>query len=120
VLLGRFDEGLPALERAVAISGGGSMFESQLGQAYAMAGREADARRILAKLYDAAKTSYVAPYHLAYVHTGLGEYDAAIDWLEKAYEDRAGAIYGIKGSFLFKDLRQHPRFQALLAKMNLA
>jgi adenylate cyclase len=120
VLLGHFDEGLPALERAVAISGGVSMFESQLGQAYAMAGREADARRILARLYDAAKTSYVAPYHLAYVHTGLGEHDAAIDWLEKAYEDRAGAIYGIKGSFLFKDLRPHPRFQALLAKMNLA
>jgi tetratricopeptide (TPR) repeat protein len=30
VLLGRFEEGLPALERAVAISGGGVVFESQL------------------------------------------------------------------------------------------
>jgi serine/threonine-protein kinase len=120
VLLGRYEEGLPALERAVAISGDGVMFESQLGQAYAMAGRRDEARRILDKLREAAKTSYVAPYHFAYVLTGLGEADAAMDWLEMAYAERAGAIYGIKGSFLFRDLRDHPRFQALLKQMNLA
>jgi serine/threonine-protein kinase len=120
VLLGRYEEGLPALERAAALSGGGAMFESQLGEAYAMAGRRDDALRILDGLREAAKTSHVSPYHFAYVHTGLGEADAAMDWLERAYEERAGAIYGIKGSFLFKGLHGHPRFQALLAKMNLA
>ena len=66
------------------------------------------------------REQYVSPYHFAYVHTGLGEHDAAIDWLERAYEQRAGAVYGIKGSFLFADLRGHPRFVALLRKMNLA
>jgi hypothetical protein len=54
------------------------------------------------------------------VHTGLGEREEAIGWLEKAFEERTGAIYGIKGSFLFKPLHGHPRFQALLVKMNLA
>jgi hypothetical protein len=29
-------------------------------------------------------------------------------------------VFGIKGSFLFTSLRGHPRFQALLRKMNLA
>jgi hypothetical protein len=62
----------------------------------------------------------VAPYHFAYVHTGLGEPEAAIDWLERAYAERAGAIYGINGSFLFKSLQTHPRFTALLKRMNLA
>ena len=120
VLLGRYEEGLPALERAVALSGGAAMFESQLGQAYAMAGQEKRAREILGNLHALAEKGYVSPYHLAYVHTGLGEKDTAMDWLEKAYDERAGAIYGIKGSFLFKDLHGHPRFQALLTKMNLA
>jgi len=120
VLLGRYEEGLAALERAAALSGGAAMFESQLGQAYAMAGRRDDARRILDRLREAAKTSSVSPYHFAYVHTGMGEADAAMDWLERAYAEREGAIYGIKGSFLFKDLHENPRFQALLAKMNLA
>ncbi|HEY1434932.1 MAG TPA: hypothetical protein VGG65_06120 [Thermoanaerobaculia bacterium] len=32
----------------------------------------------------------------------------------------AGAIYGIKRSFLFTGPRQHPRFTALMKKMNLA
>ena len=43
-----------------------------------------------------------------------------MDCLERAYEERAGSVYGIKGSFLFTPLRPHPRFQALLGKMNLA
>ena len=96
------------------------MFQGQLGQAYALAGREPRAREILGRLQELARERYVSPYHLAYVHTGLGEADAAIDLLEQAFEQRAGAIYGIKGSFLFTGLRSHPRFQALLQKMNLA
>ena len=47
------------------------------------------------------------------------ESQKAIDLLEQAYESRAGNIYGVKGSFLFAPLRPHPRFKALLRKMNL-
>jgi hypothetical protein len=47
-------------------------------------------------------------------------YDEAMDYLEQAYEKRAGAVYGLKGSFLFKPLHGHPRFTALLRRMNLA
>jgi hypothetical protein len=39
--------------------------------------------------------------------------------LERAYEERAGGVYGIKGSFLFTSLRSNQRFGALLRKMNL-
>ena len=67
-----------------------------------------------------ATRRYVSPYHMAYVHTGLGDYDRAMDWLERACEERAGGVFGVKGSFLFAPLRGQPRFQALLRKMNLA
>jgi hypothetical protein len=43
-----------------------------------------------------------------------------MDQLEVAYEQRAGAIYAIKGSFLFAPLRSHSRFVALLRRMHLA
>jgi hypothetical protein len=43
-----------------------------------------------------------------------------MDQLEKAYQERSGGGWGIKGSFLFTPLRSHPRFIALLEKMNLA
>src|SRR5208283_1396108 len=116
---GEHGAGIASLERAVALSPGSTLFLSQLGQACAQAGDAGRARKILEQLHDRAKRESVSPYHFAYVHAGLGEADAAIDWLEQAFERRSGAIYGIKGSFLFKNLRSHPRFVALLRRMNL-
>jgi TolB-like protein/Flp pilus assembly protein TadD len=118
--LGNHEAGLSALKRAAESSAGNTMFLAQLGQAYAVTGREEEARRILNELEEFGRHRYLPPYHLAYVYTGLGEHDKAMDCLERAYEERAGGIYGIKGSFLFRSLRSHPRFEQLLAKMNLA
>jgi tetratricopeptide (TPR) repeat protein len=120
LLNGSRDAGLAALERAVSLAPDSTMYLAQLGQAYARVGRSAEAREVLGRLEELAKQRYVSPYHMAYVHTGLGEQDRAMDWLERAYDERAGAVFGIKGSFLFTTLRSHPRFKALLRRMNLA
>jgi TolB-like protein/Tfp pilus assembly protein PilF len=117
---GREEEGLAALRRAVDVAPGDTMYLAQLGEACGLAGRHDEARGILGELQGLARQRYVSPYHLAYVFVGLGEYEKALDLLEQAYEHRAGAIYGIKGSFLFAPLRGHPRFVALLKKLNLA
>ena len=118
--MGRHAEGLAALEHAVALSPADTLWRAQLGEAYAIAGMADRAQEILRQLTDESRTRYVAPYHLAYVHTGLGRYDEAMDCLERAFQQRGGAIYGVKGSFLFEALRPLPRFQALLRRMNLA
>jgi len=115
-------EYLPALQHlqtAVSLVPDASMWLAQLGQVHAMAGHVDDARAILRRLEHMSGQRYVSPYHFAYVYTGLHQHDRAIDYLERAYEDRAGAVYGIKGSFLFTALHDHPRFVALLRKMNL-
>ncbi len=114
------EEGLAGLERAVALSPGDTMWLAQLGEAYALAGRAEDAREILRQMEEMDRERFVSPYHFAYVYTGLGEHDAALDQLERAFDERSGAVYGIKGSFLFEPLRSHPRFTALLKKINLA
>jgi eukaryotic-like serine/threonine-protein kinase len=111
--------GIASLEHASALSPESTLFMSQLGQAYAVTGNVERARKILQQLHDRAIHGFVSPYHFAYVYAGLGEADTAIDWLERAFERRSGAIYGIKGSFLFRNLRSHPRFKSLLQKMNL-
>jgi len=117
---GRTAEGMAALERAVALSTGESAWISQLGQAYGLIGETAKAREIARHLDVLATKGWVSPYHFAYVYTGLGEYDRAMDYLEQAFDQRSGAIHGIKGSFLFTPLHDQPRFNALLEKMNLA
>jgi serine/threonine-protein kinase len=104
----------------VAIAPANTQWLAQLGQAYAVAGRTDQAREVLRQLEDRAQHSYVSPYHLAFVFTGLGDHERALDLLERAFAERAGAVYGIKGSFLFAPLQAHPRFQSLLRKANLA
>jgi hypothetical protein len=84
-----------------------------------MAGQTAKAHEILEELESRTETGYVPPYHLAYVYTGLGDADGAVEWLERAVAERSGAVYGIKGSFLFASLHGHAGFQGLLRQMNL-
>jgi adenylate cyclase len=111
--------GIESLERASWLAPDSTLFLSQLGEACAITGDVERARNILQQLHDRAAREFVSPYHFAYVYAGLGEADAAIDWLERAFQRHSGAIYGIKGSFLFRNLRTHPRFKSLLQRMNL-
>jgi eukaryotic-like serine/threonine-protein kinase len=118
-LMGRLDEALVRMRTAVSMSPGDTLWLGQLGQLLGMAGRMDEAHAILRQLQDWSRERYVSPYHLAYVYTGLGDRDNAVACLQRASEARAGAVYGIKGSFLFTTLRSHPGFQALLRQMNL-
>jgi serine/threonine protein kinase/tetratricopeptide (TPR) repeat protein len=111
--------GIASLEQALAIAPTSTLFLSQLGQACALTGDVKRAQQILQQLHDQSTREFVSPYHFSYIYAGLGEADIAIDYLERAFERRSGAIYGIKGSFLFNNLRTHPRFVSLVRKMNL-
>jgi serine/threonine-protein kinase len=117
---GRLIEGLEELERALSLSPGSHQWLAQLGQARALTGDVAGAREIQRQLQELATRTYVSPYHLAFVHVGLGESDRALDLLERAVDQRAGAAYGIHGSFLLAPLRTHPRYRVLLEKLKLA
>jgi eukaryotic-like serine/threonine-protein kinase len=116
---GMAEQGIARLEQAVRLTPGNTLHLAQLGQAYGMAGRTEDARAVLDRLEELSQQRYVSPYHMAYLYTGLGEDDLAVEFLERAYQERAGSVYGIKGSFLFTSLRKHPRFEKLLKQMNL-
>jgi len=118
-LSGRTGEGIAQLERAVESSPKSTMWMAQLGEAYGLAGDSEKAREILCTLDERARSSFVSPYHFAYVYTGLGETDRAIEWLERALAERTGAAYGIRGSFLFAPLQTHPKFKELLRRMRL-
>ena len=117
---GKAKEGVAELEEALRRAPTSNFCLAQLGQAYAECGMPEKAHEMLRQLEEIGTQRYVSPYHLAYVYTGLGDADRAMDLLEQSYRERAGGVYGIKGSFLFVPLRSHPRFKALLAKMNLA
>jgi serine/threonine-protein kinase len=117
---GMTDAGIAALERAVSLAPGTTQWLAQLGLAYGLTGHAEKAREILRRFEEESTRSYISPYHLVFVYTGLGDHERALDLLERAVHERAGAAYGIKGSFLLAPLRPHPRFQSLLRQMKLA
>jgi serine/threonine-protein kinase len=120
IKLGMVEQGLTALEHAVALDPESTLFRAQFGMAYGQSGQTAKAREILHGLEEKSRREYVSPYHLAYLYTGLGDHELALDMLERARAEHAGGVYGVKGSFLFTPLHPNPRFQALLRTMNLA
>jgi len=59
-------------------------------------------------------------YQIAEAHSWRGEKDSAFDWLERAYSQRDGGLAEAKIDPLLENLRDDPRYTALLRKLNLA
>ncbi len=87
-----------------------------LAHAEANTGRPNEARQILARLTEAAKTRYVPAYAFAVIHLALGEKDQALDWLEKNARDHAAPYSNlVKVDPYLDPLRGDPRFEALVS-----
>jgi serine/threonine-protein kinase len=92
-----------------------------LGRAYALAGRKADARKLLRELEKVARTRHVSPFFFAEVHAALGEKDLAFEWLRKCQRERCTAIaLWAKVGPVLDPLRSDPRYEQLLRDLNLA
>ncbi len=98
----------------------GSVLELNLGIVYARMGKPEDARRILTDWLARSRNEHVAPYFMALLHFALGDKDSGFEWLEKGFQEHDGWLMEIKVDYLLEDVRDDPRFRALLKKMNLA
>ena len=116
---GDYGRAIDAFEKAVARNGGHSLALSALGYTLGIAGQRDRARKIIEQLEELAKISYVPPFHIATVYVGLGEYDTAIDWLEKALHARSRSMAWLNVASEFAVLRSDPRFQDLIRRVGL-
>ena len=116
---GRFNEGIAAAQRALANEPQSLLYLASLGHAYAKAGRENDARAVLSRLAEAARTRHVSAFHVAMIHVALGDTDVALDWLDLAYQEKSPWIGYLKVDPRLSSLRNHRRFEGLLAKARL-
>ena len=116
-LNGRYPEAIRELERAVADSGENPCALGYLGYALARAGERDRAHKTSQRLQEIAAEKYVPAYSTFLCYLGLGETKAALDWLEKAYEDREPRIAYLKVDPIFDPLRSEPRFQDLMRRV---
>ncbi len=59
---------------------------------------------------------HVSPYYIALVSADLGDRDQALEWLNKAVEQRAGGLSRLKTEARFNGLRGDPRFAQIVAR----
>ncbi len=117
--LEKYEESIAALRKTVELSGGLPLTMGWLGLAVGLGGHTIEARDILDHLHTLAAQRYVPPTCFAWIHLGLGELDEAFLWMERAVEAPDRMMSPIKTYPFFDPLRGHPRFTALLRKMNL-
>lgn len=60
---------------------------------------------------------YVSPHEISAVLIGLGDHDAAIDWLERAYREHDRALVWMTVHPRLDPLRGDPRFDAIVRRV---
>jgi serine/threonine protein kinase/tetratricopeptide (TPR) repeat protein len=91
-----------------------------LAAAYARAGREKEAGRILSTLEQRAREDLVSSFDMALVHLALGANRDALDWLERGYDLRDVWLLEMTAWPWFDSLQPDPRFQSLLQRIQRA
>jgi TolB-like protein/DNA-binding winged helix-turn-helix (wHTH) protein/Flp pilus assembly protein TadD len=114
--LGDHDLALKALATAARLSGQNSKAISLTGYILGRFGRTAEARDLLGALEMASHQRYVPPYALALVHAGLGDADAAFEWLDRAYAARDVHLMFLTVDVKWDRYRADPRFGDLLGR----
>ncbi len=118
-ILENYDRAIQQLKRAVELSNGRLVIITFLARTYAAAGMIEEAKKLQEELIQLQSEKNVSPFYFAVIDAALGNEDAAIDSLYKAYDEHFGILVYLKASPLFEKLFDHPRFYELLRKIGL-
>jgi serine/threonine-protein kinase len=126
VMKGMHDEAIAEFRAVLGSPGEGQLEEGSvesnpevagsLAFAYATAGKRQEAEAILRRLHILSEKRYVSPRYLAIGYVGLDNKRAAIEQLEKAYDNRHPGLVLIRIDPLFDRLRSEERFEQLVKR----
>jgi DNA invertase Pin-like site-specific DNA recombinase len=88
-------------------------------RAYAVAGRRAEALKVLDELTARSRQRHVPAYYIALIYAALGEKDNAFAWLDRAYTQRSWYLTSLKVDPKVDSLRSDPRFADLVRRVGL-
>ncbi|HEV8369889.1 MAG TPA: protein kinase [Pyrinomonadaceae bacterium] len=105
--------------KAHELSQSSTLPPAYLGYALAKSGKRKEALAVLDEVLRLSHERYVPPYHIALIYAGLGDKDETMNWLERGYEQRDPKMVFLKVEPKWHELRDDPRFQALMKKVGL-
>ncbi len=114
---GQYAEAIAAYQKDISISGETTSTLCFLGYTYGMSGKRDEALAILGKLR--ATKEHVSPVELATLYVGLGDNEAALESLERAYQAHHLQMQYLKVQPHHDALRSEARFQDLMRLVGL-
>jgi TolB-like protein/Flp pilus assembly protein TadD len=114
---GRYDEAAASGEIAVVRIGRIARALGYVAYSLARAGREAEARRLLAEMQEQRSQGHVSPYFPAMVLLALDEREAALAQLEYGRAAGDSMLRDMRVDRVWDALREEPRFKAIEASM---
>ena len=106
------EEAITQFKRAKELSNDSSEPMELLGHAFAVAGNEKEARRILSEL--TSSISQLHPYNVALIHDALGDKQEAFNWLAKPYINWTERLRLLRFDPRMDSLKGDSRFSVIL------
>jgi TolB-like protein/Flp pilus assembly protein TadD len=113
----RYAEALEQFSKGRQLSGDRPAMIALYGHTLGVSGDAAGARKALADLQHVAQSRYVSSLYFAAIYLGLGENSTALDWLERAYQERNDRLVYLGVDPIADPLRSDPRFARLMSKI---
>ena len=118
-LQGRFEEAIEQHQVCLALTSGFPLGTAAVAKALALGGYRSQAEAALDSLLNLTTTSqrYVPAYAIALVHLGLGNKTEAIEWLNKALDERFCWLVYLNVDPIYDALRNEQGFGQLVNRM---
>jgi serine/threonine-protein kinase len=114
---GRYQEAVVQLEKSVAVSRQrNTHYLAMLGAGHARAQQKRAADKILEELTE--RSHLVSAFDMAALSVAKGDRNSALSWLERGYGERDMWLAELKAWPWFDELKDHPRFRAVVERMN--
>jgi len=109
--LGNFVEAKRDIHKALDCSGGQGLANMDLLMVNILMGKNTEVLRTL------QQTNFLDTADTASIYSMLNKPEEAIEWLEKAYQERSGSLLTLKNFWVWDNIRDHDRFKQIYAQM---
>jgi TolB-like protein len=93
------------------------LITAEIGYALGREGKTSEAHREIGELREESKSAFVDPYLISLIYLGMGEEQATLEWLNRAYVVRSPFLISISTEPKWKGMLERPGLQAFLAKV---
>lgn len=114
-----YAEAIALSEKSLQADSTNQLMLQVIGYSFAKSGRRQEAKEVIKRFKEIAKTQYMVAYHVATIYAALGDSNKAFDELEKSFEQHDWFLHQLKVDPFIDPVRLDPRFKEMLKRIGL-